>query len=432
MAVPEIGAGGAGAQGHTPLESGQKVSMPRLPLALLPLLLTAACAHFPETEPLSQPLRPSQGYRFENLGCGVANTNSVLVCLSFSGGGTRAGAMAYGVIRALAHTRIDHGTKSLADELDIISAASGGAFPAAYYGAFGKTAFLREFRERVLLQDLGMGTFWRGTLCPYNLVRICSPWFNRSDLASELYEDEIFGPYTYAHLEFRGRPFVVLNATDLQAGKRFEFTQDQFDGLGSSLGQVTIARAVAASSAFPVLLTPVAFRDFTAEGERYRHLVDGGIVDNLGLGYVLESYEHGAIHDLVQSGQVKTLVFIAVNAHNHASDEMNDTPQAPGAASVLSYGISAAIDRLCEDQMRELADLTQRGLGDAPHAGGNPAVYFIRVDLEDLPNPAQRERLLSVATTFGLPAETVDELVDASAGLLQRNPRFVRLQQELR
>lgn len=387
----------------------------------------SACAHFPENEPLAGPLPATMGYRFQNLRSGVANTDSLLVCVSFSGGGTRAGAMAYGVIRTLSQTPIAGGTKTLLEEVDVISAASGGAFPAAYYGAFGTRAFLAEFRERVLLRDLGMEMFWRAALCPYNLVRISSPWFNRSDLASELYADTIFGHKSYASLRSRGRPYVVLNATDLLRGTRFEFTQNQFDELGSSLAAVPLARAVAASAAFPVLLTPVAFRNFTAD-ERYVHLIDGGVVDNMGLGHVLESYQRGAIHDLIKTGRVKTLVFIVVNARNRPLEEMSSSPQAPGAADVLSLGLGAAIDQRGEDQRKRLADLIERARIETP----GTVIHHIEVDLQDLPKPVQRERLLAVETTFGLPEEIVDSLIGASSELLTRNLVFSRLTAALR
>lgn len=406
----------------------------RLTLALSLLPLLAACAVFPENRPLPPPYPAQLGYRFQNLRAGVANTDSVLVCVSFSGGGTRAGALAFGVVRTLATTRIAGGTKSLLDEVDIISASSGGAFPAAYLGAYGAEAFLAEFRDRVLVRDLGMEIFWRGTLCPYNFVRICSPWFNRSDLAEELYADTIYGDETYADLQRRGRPFVVLNATDLIQGTRFEFTQDRFDPLGSSLGRVPLARAVAASSAFPVLLTPVAIRDYAAalESLRYVHLIDGGIVDNMGLGYVLESFRQGVIRDLVAAGRVETLVFIVVNARNRPPEDMSDSPQAPGAIDVLSWGLSAAVDGRAEDQGALLAELCERAAGDDGAIGRRPTVHLVEVDLEDLPDPAHRERLLSVATTFGLEEEVIDAISAAAAQLLARSPAFARVRAELR
>lgn len=400
-------------------------------LTLASLLLAAGCSNFrfPENEALYHSLPPSMGYRFENLSASVANTNSTLVCVSFSGGGVRAGAMAYGVVRALSETLIEGGKKSLLDELDVISAASGGAFPAAYLGAFGPRKFFNDFREAVLYRDLGMGSFWRVALCPYNLVRICSPWFNRSEIAEELYEDTVFGPLTYADLHRRGRPYVVLNATDMVQGTRFEFSQNRFDSLHSSLGRISLARAVAASSAFPVLLTPVAFRDHTeSEEERYVHLIDGGIVDNLGIGYLLQSYRDGALRRLIESGEVEDLVFVVVNARNRPPEEMSDSPQAPGVVTVLSYGLGAAIDRGTDAQGVILAELSR----EAAKVKGGPNVHLIEVDLEDLVNPEQRRRLLGVATTFGLPEETVDELADAAAELLRSNPAYARLHAKLR
>ena len=403
--------------------------MPPRTLLLLVVLCASACAHYPENAPLDLDLPRSSGYRFESLAHGTANTDSTLVCLSFSGGGARAGAMAYGVVRTLSETRIAGG-KRLVDEVDVISASSGGAFPAAFLGAFGPRKFLDEFRQTVLQRDLGMGTFWRAALCPYNLVRICSPWFNRSDLASELYEDTIYGDLTYAALQRQGRPFVVLNATDMLDGSRFEFTQDKFDTLGSSLSQVKLARAVASSAAFPVLLTPVAFRDYNYPQARWIHLIDGGLVDNLGVGYVLESYQRGAIHDLIAAGKVERVVFVVVNARNRVPEELSASPQAPGAGTALVYGLDAAIDRRSDDQSRLLAELSERGV--IPGLEGAPEVHYIEIDLDDLPDREQRERLLGVETTFGLPEETIDELVEAAARLLAENAVFKHIQAELR
>src|SRR6185295_8387711 len=114
----------------------------------------------------------------------------------------------------------------------------------------------------------------------------------------------------------RGRPFLSVNATDIGSGARFEFTQDEFDLIGSDLSQFSVSRAVAASSAFPVLLTPVILKNYSAgqqqtepewigamlndpvassrlryvasqarsyaAGQRhFIHLLDGGISDNL-------------------------------------------------------------------------------------------------------------------------------------------------------
>src|SRR4029450_11274785 len=79
--------------------------------------------------------------------------------------------------------------------------------------------------------------------------------------------DEVFHGATFATLleHARGRPYVLLNATDMTAGARFEFTQDQFDLLCSDLARVPVARGVAASSAFPILLSPMTLHNYPGD-----------------------------------------------------------------------------------------------------------------------------------------------------------------------
>ena len=61
-------------------------------LALLP-----ACAHRYRNKALDE-YQPNSGYRFYAEDAGEDNTNSLFVCLTFSGGGTRAAAFSYGVL----------------------------------------------------------------------------------------------------------------------------------------------------------------------------------------------------------------------------------------------------------------------------------------------------------------------------------------------
>ena len=67
----------------------------------------------------------------------------ISLILSFCGGGTRAAALAYGVMLELRDTRmiIDGIERSLLGEVDVISSVSGGSFTAAYYGLFGDQLF---------------------------------------------------------------------------------------------------------------------------------------------------------------------------------------------------------------------------------------------------------------------------------------------------
>jgi predicted acylesterase/phospholipase RssA len=195
------------------------------------------------------------------------NTDSLFVCLAFSGGGTRAAALSYGVLEKLRSTRVtwEGVEKSLLEEVDCISSISGGSFTAAYYGLFGDRIF-RDFRGAFLEADT-QGALTRRLANPANLARLASPRFGRIDLAAEYYDRHLFEGHTFASLaEPARRPFVMINATNLANGERFEFTQDQFDFLMSDLGTYPVARAVAASSAFPFLLSPVTLKNYPHDG----------------------------------------------------------------------------------------------------------------------------------------------------------------------
>jgi len=94
-------------------------------------------------------------------------------------------------------------------------------------------------------------------------------------------------------------PVFVINATNLQTGRSFRFTKDYMGDYRIGLidrPTLPIARAVAASSAFPPILSPVVIRDpgefRFVEGadlhgnpaySRKLFLTDGGVYDNLGL-----------------------------------------------------------------------------------------------------------------------------------------------------
>lgn len=98
-------------------------------------ILFTGCAHHIVNDQ-SQNFDEQSGYRFDTLDSGVLNSDSLFVCLLFSGGGTRAAALSYSIMEALRDTviRVDGREKSLLDEVDCISSVSGGSFTAAYYG----------------------------------------------------------------------------------------------------------------------------------------------------------------------------------------------------------------------------------------------------------------------------------------------------------
>ena len=189
------------------------------------LVVAAGCAHYPVNDPLARH-DPAAGYRVENLP-DAENSGSLLVVLTFSGGGTRAAALAYGVLEALRDTVIAwRGRKvALLDEVDVISSISGGSFPAAYYALRGGKIF-DEFPDRFLYRQV-QSDLLRQVLSPASWLKLAAPAYGRSDLAAEFYDREVFGGGTYADVIARNRrPFVVLNATDMTTGTQFAFIQD--------------------------------------------------------------------------------------------------------------------------------------------------------------------------------------------------------------
>ncbi len=171
--------------------------------------------------------------------------------LAFSGGGTRAAALAYGVLEELRDTTviIDGQPRRLLDEIDTISSVSGGSFTSAYYGLYGERTF-EDFKEVFLTQDIEHEL----VLGLFNPLR----WFGsegRTEMAVDLYDEKIFHGATFADMQRAGGPLILINASDLAYGVRFSFVQEYFDLLCSDINTFPVARAVTASSAVPIAVS---------------------------------------------------------------------------------------------------------------------------------------------------------------------------------
>lgn len=457
-------------------------------LGLASLATLAGCAHYPLNHALDKPA-PAVAYRFPEPA--EPNTDSLLVCLTFSGGGTRAAALAYGVMEELRDTTIQgpKGARTLLAEVDCISSVSGGSFTAAYYGLFGDrlfTDFRPRFLDRNIQRELALQL-----LNPVTLARLASPYFSRSDLAAELYDRTIFDERAFAALAGR-RPFIILNATDLATGRRFEFTQEQFDVLGSDLLAYRVARAVAASSAFPLLLTPItlqnhpapdgwqppqeyqdALKGFDADRRRWAwarsrldyhalkqqrpwiHLGDGGMADNIGLRPLDAAYRFasGFILPRINQRRVQRLVIIAVNARTDPQEQISRRESPPGALAVAYKASTIAMDNYSFDSIQLMKDLqgaSQQARAYVAACQGQldrysasldprcakpprlpePAVLrgcLVQVDFEALKDPKERDRFLNLPTTFALPRQDIDDLIAVGRKLLRESPDFKRL-----
>ena len=342
------------------------------------------------------------GYRFDALRPGPRNTDDVFICLCFSGGGTRAAALSFGVLQALRDTPIPASDESgdvrrLLDEVDVISSVSGGSFTAMSYGLDRDAVFDGRFERKFLKQNIQSYLLFT-LLRPANLLLLPYVMLDRIDLTADYYDKAVFEHRTYRALLDRGdRPYLVINATNMALGKRFEFTQDDFDFLGSDLATLPVAHAVAASSAFPLLLSPLRLKYYPGaaadsaihdalgdssppaqHGRRYRwassltpevetagerptpvldaanhqylYLLDGGLSDNLGVTPVIEELRSGRLRDRIDAGKIKKLVVIVVDANTDAPGPIEHKPAAPGlllmaekTGTTSMYNYSAAM-----------------------------------------------------------------------------------------
>ena len=104
-----------------------------------------------------------------------ANSDKLFVVVTFSGGGKRAAAFSYGVLEALRDIQVttpDGERHTLLDEIDLISAVSGGAFTAAYYALNGHETF-ESYAPRFLNHDTEKD-LWHKVLAPVNWGRLAN------------------------------------------------------------------------------------------------------------------------------------------------------------------------------------------------------------------------------------------------------------------
>ena len=142
----------------------------------------------------------------------------------------------------------------------MVSAVSGGSITAAYYTLYGDRVF-SDYESRFLKQRVQTGLLLR-LLAPWNLARVASPKYGSSELAAECYDHLLFKGATFADLAPRpGRPFLIVNATDLAIGARVEFTQDQFDLLHSDLSKFPHRARGGGIGGVPALFRPGDFEE---------------------------------------------------------------------------------------------------------------------------------------------------------------------------
>lgn len=459
--------------------------------ALAALLGLGGCATAPVNPPITH-ADPAEGYRFQTRDQYARNKEDIVV-LAFSGGGTRAAAFSYGVLEVLKDTEVirrDGRRERLLDSVDVVTGVSGGSFTALAYGLYGERLF-SEYEQRFLKRNV-QGELIGRALNPIYWGPLSSPYWGRSELAADLYDDILFNGATFADLQRGSGPMIVASATDLNSGARFYFTQKMFDILCSDLSGVRLSRAAAASSGVPVVLSPVTINNYggtcdykeppfyariekSAEVARpaartlqdlkelryyedgkkrpYVHLVDGGVSDNLGMREILvflEELEALHLEGLTTPlDHARRLALFVVNSLSTPPLDWDQKRSAPGTVDVLLQATGVPIDHYSYEAVELLRDTAARWtmLRSIRDSGviidnGNPAlaavtrvpnleVYVINVSFPELKDAAERTYLNDQPTSFVLASEAVDRLRAAAGKIVLESPDFQRYLKDL-
>lgn len=430
-------------------------------IGLAALLLGGCSSHgVIENQPLASTETSADSYSIAARAANGEQGEFTLI-LAFSGGGTRAAALSYGVLEALRDTRVTiHGREqALLDEVDLISSVSGGSFTAAYYGLFGDRIF--DDYQDVFLRRNVQGALIRGVFSPLR-------WLSsegRTEMAVNYYEDVVFHGATFADMAANDGPLVLINASDLGYGARFSFVQEFFNLLCSDLSSFPVARAVTASSAVPVLFDPVVlenYRDckdtvppwleaaqrrsdldpqltqvvdglqsyYDSERRHYAHFVDGGITDNLGLRAIYEIIEVAGGPEVfmqrIGRKPPQKLVIISVNAATEPEPRMDLSKNQPSLEETINATSNVQLRRYNAATL-ELIDQSLKRWADTFSTSEHPVeAYFIQLAFKDLPEPGRRRYFNAVPTSFKLSDEQVDRLIAAGHEMLKGNADFQR------
>jgi NTE family protein len=229
------------------------------------------------------------------------------IALCLSGGGYRAMIFHVGALWRLYEAGLLAGVRR-------ISSVSGGSITAALFGlkwqrlSFDPARLQADFVPEVVepIRALGRETIDREAV----ILGVALPG-SISDRITAAYDDHLFKGATLQDLP--DEPRFVINATNVQSGAIWRFMKPYMRDY--RVGEirrprVALARAVAASSAFPPVLSPVEMRleprDFTPDTgldlqrdpfTRKVFLSDGGVYDNLGLETAWKRYSTILVSD---------------------------------------------------------------------------------------------------------------------------------------
>ena len=265
-----------------------------------------------------------------------------------------------------------------------------------------------------------------------------------------------------------------------------------FDVICSDLNAVPLSRAAAASSAVPVVLSPITIKNYggtcnwappawtklfvdsdtpprpaarairsirnaQAYGDGvhrpYIHLVDGGVSDNLGMRAVLDTLE--VLQSLNEAGLptqldgAKRIIIFVVNSLSSPPTNWDESYSPPGTTDILLKSAGTPIDAFSYETIESVKDTaarwsTMRMIRNSAAFAANkdPAVatalrvpaaeiYAIDVSFPALKDKNELDFLNRQPTSFVLEPDAVDRLRAAAGTIIRESPEFKRVLKDI-
>lgn len=301
------------------------------------------------------------------------NDDRLFVVLAFSGGGTRAAALSYGVLDALRREQIMIGDQQhrLLDQVDVISAVSGGSYTAAYYGLFGDYPVSRA----VMASSIVPPAFAPLRLRNYSGCDAkTKPWINEALQARNLLS----------------REFAVAQGVS---------------------------------------------RYFEQEEMPYLNLADGGITDNIGVrGSMMSPIAHrgnvekmtGAFSEQALS-QVEQVLVVLVNAQVYPPYPWAIASDEPGTIETMEASFDAAFNTLTTENIAQArreflawgANINAQRASEQPEV----SVHFATLTFNQVEDATRRTKYNALPTA-ALDGGQVDALTALGADLLEQSETY--------
>ena len=342
-----------------------------------------------------------------------AQRDGRFIGLAISGGGSRAAVFGGAMLRELHRL-------GLLQQVDVLSAVSGGALPAAYYALDGyrDVDFSNGFLERIGhdFQSDMRGRF----LSPGNLLTY---WFTdatKSDTVVQVLDEQLFHNATFADLN-PSRPKLLLNATNALTGDPFVISDESFATLSSSLASFSVSRAVYMSAAYPGVFDPVTLPSSEPALHPAVLAYDGGPADNLGIKTLVNLLGKADQRTALTTQFPKGCLIIAVDATPRITS-MNNQPLSASTVLLKSHR-REVLERvgIAEEQQ-------DRTMFSTFTVNGSQSVCtFWHLALRQLPDDDPLgARVTRIKTSFGLETSDQDALIRAAHQLIEQGIKISR------